>query len=427
MLRCKIAAYPSTCRFQVVYKLMTAPWNSASVRASTNRERLSLTSGPDTDVIHLLRRSWNSSRTRVIYHSLHGEAEDGTTLDTSHLHFTSLNESWNRDTGSAMSPLGSSAQTTFRRKLVAPPPKPRLRMWLKGFRHYPPSRTTCPLGTIEVAGATSLPDPDIMTGNIALSPDHAPADLLAWRSEAETLLEHVRAIMSFAAGTVLRVPIIEYFEADGVEAIATSQTRQSLATIRTFHFMGQQPAFEAAVNCFFSPPVEAKNLFFAIEWFAMETTYNEARLINAMTALENLLASNLNEEDIFLQPEDEFNKKIRCDFKKVIGDKIATWLPEARQEVYEKLGELNRRALLRKLKILAERWSVPLDGIPEEKIKAAKAARDHIVHRGHFHEDDFNRAWEHVTVVREVLVRFLLTAIGYRGRVYLAPRRSSRG
>jgi hypothetical protein len=57
---------------------------------------------------------------------------------------------------------------------------------------------------------------------------------------------------------------------------------------------------------------------------------------------------------------------------------------KAQEELYEKLGELNRRTLLRKLKILVERWSIPLDGISDDEIQAAKKARDNIVHRGHF-------------------------------------------
>jgi hypothetical protein len=35
-----------------------------------------------------------------------------------------------------------------------------------------------------------------------------------------------------------------------------------------------------------------QNLWMALEWIAMEATYNEVRLVNAMTALGNLVSSN---------------------------------------------------------------------------------------------------------------------------------------
>jgi hypothetical protein len=45
-----------------------------------------------------------------------------------------------------------------------------------------------------------------------------------------------------------------------------------------------------------------------------------------------------------------------------------------------------------------------------------KTARDLIIHRGHYYEGEREDLWEHVTVIREIVVRFLLTAIGYKSR-----------
>jgi hypothetical protein len=62
-----------------------------------------------------------------------------------------------------------------------------------------------------------------------------------------------------------------------------------------------------------------------------------------------------------------------------------------------------------------------MDGISDESIKAAKQARDRVVHRGQYYEDakeDEADLWTHVTVVREIVTRFLLTAIGYKGRYF---------
>ena len=80
------------------------------------------------------------------------------------------------------------------------------------------------------------------------------------------------------------------------------------------------------------------------------------------------------------------------------------------------LQNLNRQSIVQKLYILAKRWAVPLDGISRKQIKTAKDARDSIVHRGHYDKDGSNELWEHVTVEREIVIRFLFTAIGYQGR-----------
>jgi hypothetical protein len=87
-------------------------------------------------------------------------------------------------------------------------------------------------------------------------------------------------------------------------------------------------------------------------------------------------------------------------------------------ELDAKLLNLNRKSIFEKIKRLAELWSVPFDGISDRQIKSAKSARDLIVHRGNYDkagEDKNDDLWEHVTVIREIVVRFLLTAVNYNG------------
>jgi len=88
-------------------------------------------------------------------------------------------------------------------------------------------------------------------------------------------------------------------------------------------------------------------------------------------------------------------------------------------ELDGKLADLNRRPLLARLRLIAKRWGVPLGDINETSLRAAKNARDRIVHRGQYYDDAKESdadLWTHVTVVREVAARFFLTAIGYKGR-----------
>lgn len=376
-----------------------------------------------TDKTSFLMRCWGVEGEKFRTFSLCGRSNDGTEFKTDDLIIHSLSHALDVENGSSISPTGRCSRATFHRKLVVLAQKPVLRMRLKGFRNFRSLSTTCRLGPITMDGPPELADVDTITGSLSVQSEDDAVDSSTWRSEAYQVLEHVQRVMSFASSTVLRVPIIEFFSGDEMEVIALSQIRQAPAPMPTFDHLHLQRIFDAAVSSFFDPPFKVKNLFFAIEWFAMDSTYNEARLINAMTVLENLVAANLENSDVFIRPVKEFDK-VRKNIRAVLRNDIQKWsLNEVEAGVVlkdfnEKLGDLNRRSILQKLNILAERWAVPLDGIGEEEIKAAKKARDYIVHRGHYYEIDGESRddlWRHVTIVREIVVRFLFRAIDYQG------------
>jgi hypothetical protein len=204
---------------------------------------------------------------------------------------------------------------------------------------------------------------------------------------------------------------------------AWSQTRASSSAFPIFHFLDLDPIFRTAVRSFFEPPIAVNRLFSAIEWFAMDAEYNEVRLVAAMTALENLIDSNVTEVEGLILPRRAFEKtrKVLLNVIRACITKWATGGEEALSELHETLAGLNRRSMLRKLKLLAQRWNVPLNGISDESLRAAKNARDRVVHRGQYYEDAAESdadLWTHVTVIREVAVRFLLTAIGFEGRYH---------
>lgn len=380
-----------------------------------------------TKETNFISEQWDGEGSYLGCFSLYGKAEDGTELKTEDLYFNSLANEWNKETGSRMRPVGSCSRAEFRCKLTVQAPKPTLCMHVKGFQNLRQLRSECRLGTVAMDGKNHIDDPDCISGHITVQSDNEPDDLTAWHTEADKFLEHMRRVMSFALASVLKGPIIEFSAGDDLKVVVLSQTRQASAPFRTFHYLNQQPVFDVAVSCFFNPPFIVKNLFFAIEWFAMEATYNEVNLVNAMTALENLVASNLGDNDSLIRPKKGFDKTRKV-LRTVLRQCIDKWsideagnAEEIVRELNERLADLNRRSILQKLMILAERWSVPLDGIGEDKIQAAKQARDRIVHRGHYYDDGKDvsgELWEHVTVVREVVVRFLLTAIGYRGSYF---------
>ncbi|MHB8843996.1 MAG: hypothetical protein ACYC7L_04545 [Nitrospirota bacterium] len=381
---------------------------------------------PLTNETGFLMKYWDDEYSAHNRISLSGRSIDGIDFKIDDLLVT-LGHEYHKETGPLINLKGSCSRAEFHRKLVESDPKPVLRMHLKGFQNFGQLSSRSCLGTVTMGGHHSIDDFDTITGHISIYSDNEPADLDEWRKAADNLLEHIRRVMSFASASILQAPIIEFFADDNLSVVALSQTKHAPTAMRVFHYLDQQPVFDVAVMSFFNPPFKVNNLFFAIEWFAMDATYNEVFLLNAMTVLENLIASNLNEKDAHILLQKEFDK-IRRNLRYVIIKCVDKWSAdesakskEIIAELNERLADLNRRSILNKLKILAERWSVPLDGISDDKIKAAKRARDLIVHRGNYYEDGGKKRddlWEHITVVREVVVRFLLTAIGYKGRYY---------
>ena len=277
------------------------------------------------------------------------------------------------------------------------------------------------MGTVSIDGPTSISGFTALAGAIRLNASEAPPDLERWRDEGGRLLEHVRRVMSIATATMLRGPIVEFYAGGGSDVKVSSQTSQTSTVLPSIHFMRHDAIFKTAVQSFFNRPVEAKHIFFAIEWLVMEATYNEMRLVCVMTALEALVESNLEDAASGIETPEVFEKTRRV-LRRVIRKCLDKSAPEraadTTAELDEKLLELNRRSLFRKLKILAARWRVPLDGISDAYIKAAFRARNEVIHRGQYYEDKTEEdadLWVHVALIREVVIRFLFTAIGYEG------------
>jgi hypothetical protein len=363
---------------------------------------------------------WHDATREMVYFSLNAATTDGTAFTTERLFFLSLNNR-SDESGTWFAPTARCDLGLLRYRLKVHAERPTLRMRLKGFKNFRSLHEECSLGRIVAQGLHEIDDVDTVTGSFTIQAI-ADVDATVWKKDADKLLEHIRRIMSFAAASLLGSPIIEFFAGDTSEVLVRSEVRQRSGTAPIIHFLTQESIFKAAVSSFFNPPVVVNHLYFAIEWFAMAATYNEVRLVNAMTALENLIDSNLSQDEAMILPRNQFGKVRRVLFS-VIRACLSKWAPDAAEEVLielnEKLLDLNRRSLLRKLEVLRRRWNVPLDGIDNSVLKAAKQARDKVVHRGQYYEDAKETdadLWTHVTVVREVAVRFLFTAIGFRGR-----------
>jgi hypothetical protein len=356
--------------------------------------------------------------------NLTGCADNGIRMRSDDFIFTAMNSSFGAAEGDWFEPVGSSSIATFFRTLSTSSSLPTLTLRLRGFQGFYPLQVECELGSIAMGGPKTIDNSNLLSGALQLKATAVPDDLLAWKAKADKLLDHVRRVMSFASAVILRSPVCEFYGETELELTAYSQTAQASSSMRTVHYLNQQPIFEAAVASFFNPPIEVKNLFYAIEWFAMDATYNEVRLINAMTVLENLVASNLDESSSQILPTKEFNKARKV-LRGVIRDCINHRYSDNEEltealvhDFNERLNDLNRRSIKDKLNALIQQWDVPLEGISQKQIEAAKSARDLIVHRGHYYDDDNHEVgelWGHFTLIRELVVRILFTAIGYRG------------
>lgn len=374
-----------------------------------------------TDDTKFILLSWYEKTSEVRYFSFAGVAADGTRFATDHLHLTSLAKI-SDESGARMTPAARCRKGELRFKLTEPAECPVIRMRLKGFENLGSLHGECQLGRLAMSGEHSVDDKNVVTGFVVLQALSLPDDVTAWRTEAEQLLEHIRRIMSLAASSFLRAPIFEFRHGNDAEVVAWSQTPQEGSTFRIVHFLAQEAIFEAAIKSFFNPPVLVKNLFFAIEWFGMEAGYTEVRLVTIMTALENLIDSNAVDEEVLIQTPKDFDKTRRA-LRKVIRACLEKWSAgdgdQLLKELNEKLADVNRRPLLAKLDLLANRWGVPLEDISRESLQAAKNARDRIIHRGQYYEDAKETdadLWTHVVLIREIAARFFLTAIGYKGR-----------
>jgi hypothetical protein len=359
--------------------------------------------------------------------SLCGKANDGTIFQTQNLHFKSVKWSFNKEEGSQTHVKGDCANASLTRYSDFTE-LPILKMYLRGLSTVFPLHATCAYGKLVVAGSRKDIDDEKnhLCGSIIIQPESLPQDVEAWRKDAYELLNHIRDLFSLSASAKLKAPIIEYRYIHELRIDAKSQTEQTTSALRILPEIAQEAMLKASISSFFNPPVQAKNLNFAIEWFAMDADYTEVRLVSAMTALENLINSNLTDADRSIEDQKHFDKTTRRVLRNLIKACLKRWpVDDAKRilsETNEKLADLNRRSFMANLYKLAERWSVPLEGFTRERIAAAVAARNSIVHRGQYYDDgrrtntELVDLWEHVTIIRELVVRFLLIAVGYSGQ-----------
>lgn len=368
---------------------------------------------PHSPAAAAMQQLWEKAGAKPALFRLTGTAEDGSTFESDQVLFKSFSFSWNKDGGGItwrLVPLYQ--QCSFRLPAEVPQSTACFRMWLKGFECFDLLEASCPLGKASAAGVAKLEDADRITGVIEITADTEPEEWATWIAGAERLAWRIRSVLTFAASVTLRAPITEVLHGCETRVTCRSQVRQVRPTMQNFPSLNLQPIFEAAVRRHFDNAPELESIGMAIEWMAQESTYNEIRLLSAVTALEHLIDTFLDDQDKLVMPNmlySPMRQALSAALKALRNDENGA----AIDELETKLGDLNRRSLRRKLDILAKRWSVPLEGIDPIRLRDAVQSRNRVVHTG----DHRNASlWEPVTIMRELMVRIILTVLKFEGQ-----------
>lgn len=349
--------------------------------------------------------------------ALRGVTANGLQFESDHLTF-STHGHWSKRNSSCFKPLGECGKARFLSARESQAKEATLKLWIKGFECYPHLQAKCSLGMVDIVGQAELREVDSVSGFIMITGADQVGE--GWRKEAHRLADYLRQLLSFASGTMLQGPLVEFWHGRIYEVEVVSRPKQHTSGMRVIHKLEQQPFLDAAVKSFSNQSLELGRFHLAIAWFTMDTTYTEVWLVNAMTALENLIDTNLTEQETLIEPKGRFEKT-----RKALRRCLDNWASDdpavTRDELCERLLDLNRRAFRHKLYLLANRWQVSLDGISKEQIQQAIRARNAIVHTGNYPSTPgCFKLWDSMMVVRELVVRFLLTAICFRGN-YISP------
>jgi hypothetical protein len=251
------------------------------------------------------------------------------------------------------------------------------------------------------------------------SADQEPVSLVAiqsekqesepWWRETERFLIHIQRVLSLACGVYL-LPVYEQrFQAGRMTLRVAQRSRAPMPYLAPFRDLFMEEIFGCAILSFPDHADEVVRLDPAIRWLTAPVALAESQLINAMSALECILASS-NIDQFYL--DDAAFKEIQKTTAKSLKQ------AKAPSRMRSKLRELNRRPFSEKLGELLDRQPFPTTDFPADWLKGATEARNVIVHTGISPDLPATSAslLDHVVQVREIVIRLMLAAIGFKGQ-----------
>ena len=374
-----------------------------------------------------LRQAWELRNETVPFFKLRGQSASGVTFSSDHITVSTLGLR-TTPTRTTLTPKLKCSKGAFTRQAEGATNLVFVRLLLRNFEGLV-VETHCSLGRVMMRGPLNSRSRQIV-GVLEVSTREPVADIGEWRARAEALGLHLQRYMSFAQSRLIRAPIQEFWDGATLETTHWSQTKGCQFAQPVIHSMKLKAYFEHAVAAFFDPPITVVNPTYALEWFAMDASHTEQRLMNAMTALENMADSNLPTEAATFLPNARFQKIAKAMRRAAAAFSSEQPAPDddvrAREAAFleglsAKMLDLNRRALGDKIKALAALWGVPIaDLIENDDLTRAIKARNAIVHRGWYYKPgaatpEQRDLWDHVLLMREFTIRFVLTTLQYHG------------
>ncbi|CAA7624418.1 conserved hypothetical protein [Magnetospirillum sp. LM-5] len=356
------------------------------------------------------------TKTPFPFFSLHGRDKAGRVFDSEHVHFGSVGPAYHCDRGSyyTFSPRCSKATFTG---AVSPTGRPAVRLFLRGGFQIPWDLVEATdIGEVRLSCYRESQARDKLTNTLTImAPDVCP-DAAAWAAAAEKLLGRIREYISFAAGTNMTAPVREtYLGGTEVTTEVYEQSEQPGTQMPVFAWHQMEDFFSHAVAHAVRAPDQ--DLWSAIAWFVLPSVYAEQRLVNAMTALENLVDTLLpsKKKDLLTGKNytglvaaiAEFAKENLGEFDKL-------------DEVEAKFTEFRRRPFYPKLVAMFENLDVPTWDIGEKAIRKAINGRNNVIHTGRYKGGNDPATepglWAHVTIIREIVSRIVLKLVGFTGK-----------
>lgn len=284
------------------------------------------------------------------------------------------------------------------------------RAWrVRQFRTFRRIARDTPLGRVIVGGPRQNRESQDPDGFIAL---HRPAGDATdgWWEESERFLTHLARVLSFACDTYLRPVIEERYDGGRVTVRVARQGRASGPYMAPFHELHMEPILACACDSYFTRHGQVEQLDAAIRWLTAPVAYDESRLINAMSALENILdRCGLEQVDLFMRAS-PFRRVAR----RVREALVAADAPDG---MADKIPQLNRRSLADKVMALLDAREIVVDDMPDNWLAIIIRQRNTIVHTGVSQElgelepDTLN----HTIWAREIVTRIILERLGFVG------------
>lgn len=284
------------------------------------------------------------------------------------------------------------------------------RVWLvRQFRTFRRLARETPLGRVVIGGPRQDQDAQEPAGFLAIyRPDGDTST--EWWAESDRLLEHIARVLSFACDTYLRPVIDQRFTAEGTTVRMIRQGRAAPPFKAPFHELHMEPIFRCACDSYYTRHAEIEDLDAAIRWLTAPVSYDESRLINAMSALENIIdRCGLEEVDTFMS-SGAFGR---------VASRVRALLREigVPEGMAGKVAELNRRSLGEKVEALLLARGIVTADFPADWLSRVIRERNVIIHTGVSSDvgEHGPDTLDHTTWVREIIVRIVSERLGFEG------------